>query len=278
MKTSIIISVYKDVQALQAILWGLEIQTIKNFEIIITEDGEDPSMSEFISDYKINHQSTIIHHLTQLDDGFRKTRAVNRAMQSAEGEYLIFIDGDCVPHPEFVQMHLKHSKKNIFCLGRRMHLGSNESKLVRANPSRILKFSTWPKLLLSIVSLHLDSVRNYEIGAPSNFLHRLLSSHKISIVGCNFSCFKEDILKINGYDEDLPGAGGEDGDLGWRFEGMGIFPKNIKFQAIVYHLDHPARRHLADVNASITAKNQALKRFVCLNGIQKFGQKDETMV
>ena len=77
------------------------------------------------------------------------------------------------------------------------------------------------------------------------------------------------MLKINGYDEDLPGAGGEDDDLGWRFEGLGVITKNVKFQAVVYHLHHPARRVLADVNATIMARNQSLNRYVCLNGIRK---------
>jgi glycosyltransferase involved in cell wall biosynthesis len=269
MKASIIISVYKDVQALEAILWGLSQQTVIDFEVIVTEDGDDPKISAFITSYNLNNSSFSLLHLTQEDVGFRKTRAVNRAIAQANGDYLIFLDGDCIPHPTFVQMHLKHAEIGKVCVGRRMHLGPKESRLARDLPSRVLHFLTWPKLLMALVPLHLDAVRNYEVGAPSNWLHQRLSSHHLGIVGCNFSCFKQDILKINGYDEDLPGAGGEDGDLGWRFEGVGIHTKNIKFQAVVYHLDHPARRHQENINESISARNKALNRYVCLNGINK---------
>jgi len=275
MFVTVIISVYKDVEALEAILWGLSLQTIQNFEVIVTEDGDDPKVADFMAKYQQQNNSFTLRHLTQEDIGFRKTRAVNRAIAASTGDYLIFIDGDCIPHISFVEMHLRHREKAKFCLGRRMHLGPKESKLVREKPSRILIFSTWPKLLISFFRLHFDSVKNYEIGAPSDFLHNLLSSHKLNIVGCNFSCFKEDILKINGYDEDLPGVGGEDGDLGWRFEGMGIYSKNIKFQAIVYHLDHPTRRSQADINAAITARNQSLHRYACFNGIEKIDQNED---
>jgi glycosyltransferase involved in cell wall biosynthesis len=269
MYCSVIISVYKDVQALEAILWGLSVQTVQNFEVIVTEDGDDPKVADFVTKYRQENHSFPLRHLTQADIGFRKTLAVNRAIAVSKGDYLIFIDGDCIPHPSFVQMHLKHAELSKVCVGRRMHLGPKESLLARAKPDRILKFATWPKLLSSFISLHADSVRNYEIGAPSNWLHKRLSGHHLGIVGCNFSCFKQDMLKINGYDEDLPGAGGEDGDLGWRFEGLGIHTKNIKFQAVVYHLDHPARRHQENVNESISARNKSLGLYVCKNGIQK---------
>lgn len=272
MQTSIIISVYKDVQALRAILWGLGVQTVQNFEVIVTEDGDDPKVADFIAQYLQVPHSFALTHLSQEDIGFRKTRAVNRAIAASNGEYLIFIDGDCIPHPTFVQMHLKHAELGKVCAGRRMHMGPKESLSVRAKPSRILRFATWPRLFSVLIPLHLDSVRNFEIGAPSNWLHNRFRSHKLNIVGCNFSCFKQDMLKINGYDEDLPGAGGEDGDLVWRFEGLGIHTKNVKFQSIVYHLDHPARRHQENVNESISAKNKALGNYFCINGIRKLDE------
>ena len=48
MKVSVIIAVYKDVEALELIIESLKNQTYKNFEVIIAEDGQDEKMQAFI--------------------------------------------------------------------------------------------------------------------------------------------------------------------------------------------------------------------------------------
>lgn len=49
MKASLIIAVYKDVEALNLIVKALKTQTYKNFEVVIAEDGNSKEMREFIS-------------------------------------------------------------------------------------------------------------------------------------------------------------------------------------------------------------------------------------
>jgi glycosyltransferase involved in cell wall biosynthesis len=44
MKVSIIIAVYKDFEALHLIIESLKVQTHKNFEVIIAEDGSNQNM------------------------------------------------------------------------------------------------------------------------------------------------------------------------------------------------------------------------------------------
>ena len=120
-----------------------------------------------------------------------------------------------------------------------------------------------------IVPLHVDHVRSYEVGLPSTILHKLTKNRFVSIIGCNLSCFKSDILKINGYNEDLTGVGGEDGDLQWRFQGLGIQIKSIKFLATVYHMHHESKRYNYDINIAITNNNKLKKEYICPNGINK---------
>lgn len=263
---TVIVAVYKDIEALNCVLWALERQTEADFEVIVTEDGEDIVMREFL---RVYDGPLRLQHLSQPDIGFRKTRAVNRAIFAASAEYLIFLDGDTIPERSFIEWHLKSAERKKVCAGRRMHLGPRWSARIRKNPSDLQLVEGWLSLLIQIVSLHLDGVRNFEIGSPSPWLHRWLSYHYLNIVGCNFSCYKEDMLAINGYDEDLTGIGGEDDDLQWRFEGLEIHVKNVKFLAISYHLHHVSRRQDSDLNRQISARNRAAQKFVCERGVSQ---------
>ena len=244
LKASVIVSIYKDIEALRLVLWGLSVQTERDFEVIVTEDCEEPEVKRYLKNDSPKNLSIV--HLTQEDIGFRKTRAVNRAVVTANSDYLIFLDGDCIPHPQFVEMHLKHSEQRKVLAGRRMHLGEKFSKMTKQERLTVSRLFSWTGLWTSFLALHKDRVRNFEIGAPSNFLHWLLKRHHLSIVGCNFSCRKSDMLKINGYNEDLLGVGGEDGDLEWRFNFIGVSTKNVKHQAVVYHIWHRERRESAE--------------------------------
>ncbi|MGN1248044.1 MAG: glycosyltransferase, partial [Paludibacteraceae bacterium] len=105
MKATLIVSIYRNVVALEAILHSLHQQTEQDFELILSEDGDDAVMCRFIDNYHFPWQT---QHLTQTDEGWRKNRALNRAIVAAHCDWLIFIDGDCVLHPRFVEMHIKH--------------------------------------------------------------------------------------------------------------------------------------------------------------------------
>jgi len=266
-KASIIIAIYKDIEALHCILLGLVRQTEKRFEIILTEDGCDPAVASYIEHDA--PKSLGLTHLHQEDTGFRKTRAVNQAISHSKADYLIFLDGDCIPHARFVAMHLQHAEQARICVARRVYLGPIESAKIRGAPQAAWRLENRLRLFLRAIPLHLDGIRSYEVGFAGSFLHNLAKNRQVGLVGCNFSCYKDDIKKINGYNEDLPGIGGEDDDLEWRFNGLGMFTKNIKFQAVTYHLYHPSRRQDTAINISISQSNRKKNEFYCPNGINK---------
>ena len=265
-KASVIISVYKDTEALHNILIALENQTEKDFEIIVTEDCESEEMQTFLADYK---NRTNFYHLSQPDDGWRKTLAVNRAVDFAHSDYLIFLDGDCIPDPGFVALHLEQAEHERFLTGRRVYLGPAISKMIRKHPWVIKIIQNRLLFLLLLIPLHLDKVRSYEVGLSSRFLQWLRGKKPVGMIGCNFSCYKQDLLTINGYNEDLTGVGGEDNDLQWRFEGLGMATKGVKFLIPVYHLYHSHERTGSDENLKIIFANRDLKAYVCTNGIKK---------
>lgn len=271
-KASVIIAIYKDIEALHCILLGLTRQTEAQFEVIVTEDDDCPE----VADYMRNRapKSLQLRHLFQEDIGFRKTLSVNNAIANAQTPYLIFLDGDCIPHSRFVEMHLHYAEEGRLCAARRVYLGPKESGRIRQQPELAANLENRMIFFLRFIPLHIDGIRSYEVGFPSKFLHYLAKNRHLGIVGCNFSCYKSDMEKINGYNEDLPGIGGEDSDLEWRFNGVGIFTKNIKFQAVTYHLYHDSRRQDAVVNMAISQANREKKLYVCQNGIHKLTLKN----
>ena len=71
------------------------------------------------------------------------------------------------------------------------------------------------------------------------FLRKYFNKKNRGLLGCNFSIHKEDILKINGFDEryEAPSIG-EDTDIQFRLEQIGIRIKSLNNIAVQYHLYH----------------------------------------
>lgn len=265
MKATVIISVYKDAEALACILNALLRQSVKEFEVIIAEDGDDPSIRDVCNKFP----TLDILHQTQEDIGFRKTKAVNKAILAARYSYIAFLDGDCVPHSRWLEMHVSNARIGEVLAARRLHLGRRFSKHLRQQPNFIDKLEALPRALPLLLRLQLDGARNTELCRPSHFLQNFLGDKIINLVGCNFSGFRDDLMLVNGYDESLPGIGGEDDDLHWRLEGVGIRVRNVKYEAIVYHLFHGSRRVDFELNKSISLRSIEAKQYYAINGILK---------
>lgn len=272
-KCSIIISVYKDTDSLDLILESLCNQTIIPDEIIISEDGNSMEMSDYVKVAKEKYKKLDINHLFQEDIGWRKNIALNRAIVASKYEYLIFIDGDCVPFDDFIENHLGQATKRIVLAGKRVELGENITREIRSKKLTVSKLTN--NYWLYVIKLINDKTRHLEdilhISYKS-FLSPYIKKEVNYIIGCNWSAFKEDILEINGFDETytLPSVG-EDVDLGWRFRGLGIELKSCRYNANLVHLYHKKRFDSSQgiINNAILKKNFDANKFFCDNGIKK---------
>jgi glycosyltransferase involved in cell wall biosynthesis len=238
---SVIISFYNNTAALQCILRSLERQkqSINNFEVIIADDG---SSSDSVAEVEqlIRQTSLPIKHIHQDDIGFRKNRILNKAVHRSESEYLIFIDGDCIPQDNFVADHLFSSEKGHVLNGRRVDLPSQyKSKLYSTDtPNQFFSDN-----LLSILFNYLKGQgKNIEKGfrVKNKAISAFLNRKKKGIVGCNFSLFKTDFTAINGFNNAYEVASiGEDTDIQYRLEKHGILITNIFYKATMLHVIHP---------------------------------------
>lgn len=270
-KSTLIISVYKDTEALGFIFDSLERQTLSPDEIIISEDGDSTEMATYLATQENRFPNLV--HLTQKDDGWRKNIAMNNSIKAAKNEYLIFIDGDCVPYSTFIQGHVENAQKGIILCGKRFELGPKFTDKIKNHQLTMLDLEK--KFLWHLPWMIKDGARHVEEGFhfPSgSFLSNKTKRYVNYIIGCNFSCYKEDFLAINGFDETykLPSVG-EDIDLGWRFRGLGIELKSCRNNACMMHLWHKKRfaKEEGVINNKILKVNFDNNTFVCTNGLVK---------
>ncbi|MFC3198570.1 glycosyltransferase [Parapedobacter deserti] len=268
MKVSLIISVYKNTLFLKTILDNLRYQTIKPDEVIISEDGDSQEMRDFLAGYE--SPDTALVHVTQADDGWRKNRALNRAIVTASHEYLIFIDGDCVLHSRFVQNHLRLSRPRDILAGKRVKVGPRYSDQLCRMPLPRFQRGTIRRIrqLAKDGGKFVEEAVYLPLNRVTAFAIRKLGI--TGIKGCNFSCYKEAMLDINGFDEDyVRPAVGEDHDLVWRFQGLGYRIVSVKHFAVQYHLYHPESWVSQEENLALLRRKQASEQYRCLNGIIK---------
>lgn len=274
MKISVIIAVYKDIKALSLIIEALKQQTYKNFEVVIAEDNESKEIKEFISSI----HGMKVEHTFQEDVGIRKTKSLNNGILKSEGEYLIFLDGDCVPYSTFVEAHKKLAENGYVVSGRRCNLGPKYSKALRENSLSSIKLEK--TFLLQFPFIFKDAIEKHaEAGfyfPPDGFVYKKILKKRASstsLLGCNYSCFRKDLVAINGYDEGFgETAVGSDTDLEWRFKARGLKMKSAKNVANVFHLYHRRtfRKQIETDNAlNLMQENKAKNQFVCKNGLDK---------
>lgn len=271
MLVSVIVPTYKDTKALVLILEALKLQTYKKFEVIIAEDDTSDEVNELLKNYS---SEFMIHHFSQADKGWRKARALNKAISISQGEYLIFFDGDCIPYSTFVESHVVLSDKDKVLCGRRVNTGD---KLTQELRSRIINITQIENSFFSFWSkFKKDKARHIEQGLylfPKSSFYRLiikLLDKKKRLVGCNFSTYKKNMMAINGFDESFPsGDVADDVDIEWRLNAIGVENKSCKYAANLIHLNHSRkdRRDAHKDNYNKMLLKQKNREVYCRHGL-----------
>lgn len=236
MKISVIVATYNRIDALDFVLQSLETQMDLDFEVLIADDGSKSDTKDFIDTFKLKSRLQI-KHIWHEDLGFRLALIRNLASAEVTGEYLIFLDGDCIVQPDFVAQHRKLAKKSHFITGSRVLLNEALTKSILSWPHwDFKKFSNssltyrlsgginkyWPLK----IKLGDGSWRNYD-----KFVWR-------RIKGCNLACWKADALAIGGFDDTMTGWGHEDADFVFRLQNSGLIRKSGSWSTEVLHLYH----------------------------------------
>jgi glycosyltransferase involved in cell wall biosynthesis len=250
---SVIISTYNAVEWLTKTLWGYAVQTTTDFEIVIADDGSGPETKECIASFSKEFPVPIIH-VWQEDDGFQKSRILNKAINACNADYILMSDGDCIAKSDFVQQHLTHREEGYF-------LSGGYFKLPLTISQEITKEDVETQRCFDVDWLKdrglKSSFKNNKLtakGAKATLLNYVTPTNA-SWNGHNASGWKKDILSVNGFDERMQ-YGGQDRELGERLINMGFKSKQIRYSALCLHLDHPRGYKTAET----LEKNAAIRR------------------
>ena len=266
MTTSLVFSTYNWPEALELIFLSLKSQSVLPEEVVIADDGSTDDTRAMIEKYRDEFSIPIIH-IWHEDKGHRKTTILNKAIAAASGDYIIQIDGDCIMHRHFIKDHIEAARKNTYIYGSRVNIEQELLEDVIEN-----KRIRFPFFIRGI------SRRTRNIRIP--LLGKLFfPTKKLSkkIRGCNFSFWRDDFIKANGFNEDMKGWGIEDSELVARFINGDILGQRMRYRGIVYHIWHPVRpRDEVASKDVIQERTISLKLKSCENGIDKY--LDETVV
>ncbi len=208
----------------------------QSFELLIADDGSGDKTRECIESFS-NHSQIQIQHLWHEDDGFRKSAILNAAIEAARNDYLVFLDGDCIPRKNFIRDHKKLARtRRIVGCSRVLvdqtltqHAIDNELHLHRWSLSKLaqVRISGHLNRFLPFIPLSLGPLRS---STPRAWKR---------VRGCNFGLFRKDLLEIGGFDESFTGWGYEDSELVARAINAGTFVRRGDYRATVMHLWHP---------------------------------------
>ncbi len=268
MKIGVIISTYNSPEWLDKVLAGYAKQSYRNFEIVVADDGSTSETAKLIRKHK-RENKLAIKHVWHEDERFRKWKIVNQAISESTAEYLLFTDGDCIPHPDLLAVHAREAEQGKFLSGGycRLTMETSEAISVEDIDSGDVFKLTW--LLKNGFGLNLKWLK---VLAPGTFLENLLNRitpAKKTFNGNNSSCFRDDVLCINGFDERILYGGG-DREFGYRLENFGVAPKVIRYSTLCLHLDHPRGYkdpNIRAANLEIIDETRAHKRVTTEYGI-----------
>jgi len=269
LKISVIVSTYNSEAWLEKVLLGFNCQSFRDFEVIIADDGSAAPTRELLQRMQEEVFYPIVH-IWQEDDGFQKSRILNKAVVACNTEYIIMTDGDCIPRRDFVEVHYINKEEGYFISGGYYMLPMNISLLItpedieqqRCFDINWLKEKGIPK-----------TFKNNKLtarGLAAQFLNAITPTNA-SWNGHNSSGWKKDILNVNGFDERMQ-YGGQDRELGERLFNFGIKSKQLRYSAVCVHLDHKRGYRTPESlekNAGIRKKTKQEKRVWTYYGISR---------
>lgn len=262
MTLSVIFSTYNSEEWLEKVILGFSVQTFRDFEIIIADDGSRAATKELIDRLRSEIAIPILH-VWQEDNGFQKSQILNKAILAATSDYLIFTDGDCIPREDFVEVHFNYREEGYFLSGGYYKLPMDISKAITKED--IVQQNCFNLDWLMSQGLK-SSFKNVKFMA-SGFLSKVLNfvtPTNASWNGHNSSGWKKDLMEVNGFNQEMQ-YGGQDRELGERLFNKGLKSKQIRYSAICVHLDHKR----GYVNEETWNKNFAIRENTRKNKVIK---------
>ena len=264
---SVVITTYNRPDALTAVVEACFLQDDKNFEIIIADDGSGANTRDCID--RLRARSPVpLKHVWQPDEGFRAAMARNRGTLAATGDYIIFLDGDCIPQRDFIARHRALAQPGFLVSGSRILLSQRFTEQVLAEHIDVPALGLFDKLRYRLRG-DMNKVLQLMLRWPDlGRIRRKFSWRRIK--SCNLAVWRADLEKVNGFDESFVGWGHEDSDLVVRLFHAGVLRKDGALATEVLHLWHrEARRDEESSNRKVVLQRAADKTTQATRGLRE---------
>jgi glycosyltransferase involved in cell wall biosynthesis len=259
-RSELVVATYENPRALGLCLASVACQRVLPDGIAVADDGSGPATAAVIDAFRAKHPEIPLRHVWHEDRGFEKNAILNKAIASSRTDFLIFIDGDVLIHPDFVARHLALARPDRFSSGSLIRLDAAATAAVTEDD--VTSGRVFTRAWLG-AHRALDRpgtwAKTMPFPKPVMALLDRLSPVQRAWGGANASAFREALLRVNGFDETMK-WGGEDKELGVRLTNAGVKGRHLRFTAPLVHLEHP--RGYADpaVKAANKARVKAARR------------------
>jgi len=234
LRLSVIVTTYNNPRALALVFAGLARQTIREFELIIADDGSGPETNAVIA--ALARDSPFpVRHVWHPDEEFRKCAILNKGVLAATGSYLIFFDGDCIAPAHAIASHVRAAGYRRYLTGGKVQLSQHLTEQLTVEAVRrgdCERIGWWWREVgkrRRLIISRLPGIRTLldrNVKRPPAWR------------GENSSTFAEHVHAVGGFDERFT-YGLEDADFGHRLQAAGIMPRSLRYRAPVFHLEHP---------------------------------------
>ena len=270
MLISFIISTYNRHDALICVLESLNKQNNLSFEVIVADDGSTDETKKAVKEFR-NVSKYHVEHVWQEDTGFHLAQIRNKAVAKSKGDYLVFLDGDCVAFPDFVDRHLLLAEKGYFVRGSRVMLSEEYTSQYINNHDDASKLS-----FINLVKLRFEKKINRILPLfyiPLGKIRKLKKMKWYGAKGCNIAIWRSDYFAVNGFDERYVGWGREDSDIVIRLIRSGVLRKEGIYAITVLHLWHSMsdRSQLSDNDEKLKSIQQS-KATIAELGISQYAE------
>lgn len=257
---SLITPTYNWPEALELLLLSTINQTVLPNEVIIADDGSREDTKQLIEAFQKKIPIPLIH-IWHEDKKNRKPKIMNKAVAASKFDYIIEIDGDIIMNKSFIEDHLNFAKKGIYLFGSRVNI--KERQLTKLFSEKIISFNLFSKGIKK-------RGRTIRIPFLMNFA-KSVEKRSRKLRGCNMSFWKEDFIKINGFNEGLVGWGIDDSEMIQRLHNIGIKGKRLKFAGLAYHIYHKeqSKSHI-EINTEIERLTTEKKLTFIEKGINQY--------
>lgn len=255
-RPSLIVSASDNPDALNLVLESVGLQTrlLPEVEILIADQSTDDQIAIVVKKWSRALPGRV-ERFRSSGNSASSAPVLNCAARAATGDYLIFVDGDCLLERHFIADHLRNAKPATFVQGRRARV---RTRYVRRVSLRSFRPMVW---------FLRRRIHGWRLGLRRPWPAVRLNDAR-AINGYNFALWREDFFRVNGFDETFDEGGDEVAELAERLWHAGLTLRTITGQAIVYHLDHHHRaRYRTSVSEKILERTRREKLVRCEHGV-----------